>query len=109
MDFNTMLIQLDENKLSDLHSRVAELRALNNSGKEICKKIAQEFELEYPKVERMLLPHKLKDIDSAGKREIKKMKEEYYRLFDKGERLDSMSDITFIERLKDKIIAKGCK
>lgn len=107
MDFNTMLLQLDEGKMGDLYTRVAELRALRNSGKDIVKKISQEFQLDYPKVEKMLLPHKLKDIDSAGKRDVKKYKEEYRTLFDKGERLDSLSDSTFIERLKDKIIAKG--
>jgi predicted DNA-binding protein (UPF0278 family) len=87
--------------------RVSELRALRNSGSEIVKKIAQEFQADYSKIEKLLLPHKLKDIDEMGAREIKKLKEEYRTLFDKGERLDSMKDSTFISRLKDKVIAKG--
>lgn len=98
-------LQLNEGKMKDIYTRVTELRALNNSGNEIVTKVAKEFEKEYSDVERLLLPQKLKRVNDAGKREIKKLRRSYSNLFSKAE-LSRLSDKTFISRLKDRVIAK---
>jgi hypothetical protein len=106
MDLNILDLQLDEGRKSDLYSRVRELRALNNSGKEIVTKVAKEFGREYSQIEKMLLPFKFKNIDNMSDEEIAKLRTEYRSLFP-ARSVSKMSDSTFIDQLKDKIIARG--
>lgn len=106
MDLNILDLQLDEGRKSDLYSRVRELRALNNSGKEIVTKVAKEFGREYSQIEKMLLPFKFKNIDNMSEEEIAKLKSEYRSLFPPRS-ISKMGDKTFIDQLKDKIIARG--
>ena len=99
-------LQLDESKMGDIYERVRELRALNNSGTEIVTKVAKEFNKSYNSIEKLLLPKKLKSVDSLDEKEIKKLRRSYTDLFSKAE-LSKLSDKIFIKELKNKVIAKG--
>jgi transcriptional regulatory protein LevR len=77
--------QLTESRMGDMHARVKELRALNNSADEICKKVASEFQKDYNDVKKLLLPMDLKryatmstdELNKVGEAKIKALKSKY--------------------------------
>lgn len=89
MNLDMLEFQLQEEKVNskvhDLHRRVKELRALNNSSKDICKKIAIEFKKDYDQVKKLLLPTDLKEfvgksaeeLEKVGEKRIKDLKRKY--------------------------------
>lgn len=89
MNLDMFKFQLNEQKVNssvhDLHRRVKELRALNNSGDEICKKIAREFQKDYDQVKKLLLPSDLKryvgmtneQLNRVGEKTIKYLESKY--------------------------------
>lgn len=105
MNLDIFQMQLNESRMGDFYARVKELKALNNTGKEIVKKIAKEFNKSENDVEKLLLPQRLKNIDKMKESELKKIRQDYSQYFSKGE-LSRLSNKTFIDRLKDRVIAK---
>lgn len=89
MDLDMLEFQLKEEKVNskvhDLHRRVKELRALNNSSKDICKKIGIEFKKDYDQVKKLLLPTDLKEfvgknteeLEKVGEKRMKDLKRKY--------------------------------
>jgi len=89
MKLNMLEFQLNEEKVNnpikDLTVRVKELRSLNNSTDEICKKIATEFNKDYDDVKRYLLPIDLKkyvgmtteQLNKVGEVKIKELRKKY--------------------------------
>lgn len=80
MKLDMLEFQLNEQKVNssvhDLHRRVRELRALNNSANEICKKIAGEFQKDYDQVKKLLLPSDLKQFVGMTTEQLNKVGEE---------------------------------
>lgn len=103
--------QLNENKMGDLHARVRELRALNNSGDEICKKIASEFQKDYIDIKKLILPSDLKryasmsadQLNAVGEDAIKRLKSKYSKWAPKTIR----SKKSFLEKLMNVAISRG--
>lgn len=89
MKLDMLEFQLNEEKVNnpvkDLTTRVKELRSLNNSANDICKKIAIEFNKDYDDVKRLLLPIDLKqfvgktteELNKVGEARIKELKRKY--------------------------------
>ena len=75
--------QLNEDKVNDkikdLKTRVKELRALNNSGDEISKKIASEFGKGYDQIRTLLLPQDLKRYAKMDGNQLRKVGEEHIK------------------------------
>ena len=106
--------QLNEEKVNnptkDLHARVRELRHLNNSADDICKKISTEFGKDYDDVKRYLLPADLKryvdmtseELNKVGKEAMRKLKSHYSKIAPA-----SNSGSAFIKGLIDAYITKG--
>ncbi len=89
MNLGMLEFQLNEEKVNnpttDLTRRVRELRSLNNSADEICKKISTEFGKDYDDVKRYLLPLDLKkfvgmsseQLNKVGEKPIKELRRKY--------------------------------
>ena len=114
MDLTIFEMQLNEervnNKMKDLRSRLKELRALNNSGDEICKKLAQEFNKTYDQVRTMLLPPDLKkyakmtnqEMFNVGEQPLKELTRKYKKI---GLDYRTMSKAAFLNNLMNDYIA----
>jgi len=97
MKLDMFEFQLNEervnNSIKDLTARVKELRSLNNSANEICKKIATEFNKDYDDIKRHLLPIELKkyvgmtneQLNKVGKDPIRKLRQKYSNIAPKTE------------------------
>lgn len=83
MKLDMFNMQLEEsrvnNKIHDMSARVKELRALNNSSDEICRKIASEFEKDYISVKKYLLPQDLKRYAGMSISELHDIGESTYK------------------------------
>jgi hypothetical protein len=91
------------NKKADMDARIKELAALNNSAKELIKKVAGEFGKYYDEIEKYLLPLDLKkyvgksedELNEVGESTIKKLKGKYNDIIPEGD----MSNSKFIRKL----------
>lgn len=111
MKLDMLEFQLNEEKVNnpikDLTTRVKELRSLNNSANEICKKIATEFNKDYDDVKRYLLPIDLKkyvgmtteQLGKVGEVKIKELRKKYNKFASQ-----STNKISFLRSLIDAYI-----
>ena len=111
MKLDMLEFQLNEEKVNnpikDLTTRVKELRSLNNSANEICKKIATEFGKDYDDVKRYLLPIDLKryvgmsvdELNKVGEVKIKELRKKYNKFVS-----NTTSRATFLRSLMDAYI-----
>lgn len=111
MKLDILEFQLNEEKVNhsvrDLTSRVKELRALNNSADDICKKISTEFGKDYDDIKRYLLPIELKrfvgmstdELEKVGEKPIKELRRKYSKY-----KINTSSKSGFLKQLMSSYI-----
>lgn len=100
MKVDELAMVLNENMMSDFHTRARELRALRYDGQQIVNTLAREFGKTPESIEKMLLPQSLRGIDSFGKRDINRLRKQY------PEFNNVRNDENFLQRVKYKAISK---